>query len=351
MPPTRHYNKSTAHNSSQPSNTSNIPTKHSDNPSQQPRVPNVQQSEIPRVVEPTEETVVPPIQKQTIPRVDIIPDDEPTATITPTPTESPIPYHLIPDDHPILNDNTDIPPVTVPTPVRKTAKPVTTTKTPTAVQCCNLHSSTYQTKLHLQIQAKQQQRQQHHRYLTNHVTCKQIGRNLKFHKLQAGPDGATWNNGMCNELGCLSQGWNNLPGNNTIKFIHHSSVPKNAKVTYVNPVCDICLHKEETHRVRLTAGGNLISYPYEISTPTADLVLIKTHWNSVLHNPQSRYCTFNLKDFYLNTTLPHPEWARITVKMVPPEFLQRYNLESKIYNGYIYLKITGECMVSPKLGE
>ena len=47
-------------------------------------------------------------------------------------------------------------------------------------------------------------------------------------------------------------------------------------------VCDIRTQKIETHITRLTAGGNIIDYPGEVSTPTSYLTTIKLHVNSAL---------------------------------------------------------------------
>ena len=44
-------------------------------------------------------------------------------------------------------------------------------------------------------------------------------------------------------------------------------------------VCDIRPQKIETHRTRLTVGGNLIEYPGEVSTPTLELTTMKMHVN------------------------------------------------------------------------
>ena len=38
----------------------------------------------------------------------------------------------------------------------------------------------------------------------------------------------------------------------------------------------------ETYRVRLTVGGNLISYAGITSIPTVGVTTIKTYWNSVV---------------------------------------------------------------------
>ena len=47
-------------------------------------------------------------------------------------------------------------------------------------------------------------------------------------------------------------------------------------------VCDIRPQKTETRITRLTAGGNLIDYPGEDSTPISNLTTMKLHINSAI---------------------------------------------------------------------
>ena len=57
----------------------------------------------------------------------------------------------------------------------------------------------------------------------------------------------------------------------TINFFLHKEKPNDRRATYVRAVCDIRTQKIETHRTRLTTGGNLIDYPGEVSTQTSYL--------------------------------------------------------------------------------
>ena len=65
-------------------------------------------------------------------------------------------------------------------------------------------------------------------------------------------------------------------------------------------VCDIRPHKMKTHKTRLTAGGNIIDYPGEVSTPTSDITTMKLHVNSAISYIKSRYMCMYAKYFYLN---------------------------------------------------
>ena len=72
------------------------------------------------------------------------------------------------------------------------------------------------------------------------------------------------------------------PVTDTVEFIFHKEKPKDITETNVKSVCEIRPQKIETRRTRLTAGGNIIYYPGEISTPTSDLTKMKLHVNSAI---------------------------------------------------------------------
>ena len=66
---------------------------------------------------------------------------------------------------------------------------------------------------------------------------------------------------MCNELGRLSQCCKAHMATDTIEFIFHKYKPKDRRATYVRALCNIRPQETDTHRTRITAGGNLIDYP------------------------------------------------------------------------------------------
>ena len=96
--------------------------------------------------------------------------------------------------------------------------------------------------------------------LANHNNCETTGGILWYRDLvKMGT--LVWTNSMCNKLGCLSQGWKEHAGTDTMEFIFHKDKPKDIRATYVRSVCNIRPQKTETHRKRLTTGRNIIDYP------------------------------------------------------------------------------------------
>ena len=110
---------------------------------------------------------------------------------------------------------------------------------------------------------------------------------------------------MCKELVRLL-GYDNTPGLNTIVFMSPDEIkmiPHDRTVTYARIAKDYQPQKKDLNRVRITAGGNLINYPGELTTCTADLATTKILWNSTISTPGAKYSTIDCGNFYLATPM------------------------------------------------
>lgn len=65
----------------------------------------------------------------------------------------------------------------------------------------------------------------------------------------------------------------------------------------------------ELNRCRITVGGDKINYPFEVATPTADLLTVKLLLNSVISTDGARFCSIDIKNFYLCTPLKRYEYV------------------------------------------
>ena len=86
-------------------------------------------------------------------------------------------------------------------------------------------------------------------------------------------------------------------GTDKIDFILYKDKPKDIRATYVREACGIITQKAETNRTIITARGNMIDYPGEVSTPTSYLTTIKLHVNSATSDIKSRYMCMDVKYF------------------------------------------------------
>ena len=121
-----------------------------------------------------------------------------------------------------------------------------------------------------------------------------------------------------------------MKGKNSVFPIPKAKAPANKRATYGRLVCDMRPHKAETHQVRLAVGGNLIIYNGTTSTPTAAIPTIKTHWNSVASNPNAKYLTLDVKDFYLNSKLEEFECMRLPYNLFPKDLIELYGLDKLV---------------------
>jgi hypothetical protein len=76
-------------------------------------------------------------------------------------------------------------------------------------------------------------------------------------------------------------------------------------------VCEVRPEKDDPNRTRITIGGSRICFPGDVGTNTASLELFKVLLNSVLSRKGARFSTIDLKNFYLDTPMPDPEYVCI----------------------------------------
>ena len=121
-------------------------------------------------------------------------------------------------------------------------------------------------------------------------------------------------------------------------------IPGDITVTYACIVVDFRTQKTDPNRVRITVGGNLIDYPYELTTRTADITTSKVMRNSVIITPGAKYECADVKEFYLMTPLDRFEYMQMRISLIPQELIDLYDLGDKLkYDskgvGYVYTEI------------
>ena len=67
----------------------------------------------------------------------------------------------------------------------------------------------------------------------------------------------------------------------------------------------------------MTVGGNLLDYPFDVYTPTADLTTANLMINSTLLTQDARCLIAEIKDFYLNTVMERYEYMHIHISIIP----------------------------------
>jgi hypothetical protein len=128
----------------------------------------------------------------------------------------------------------------------------------------------------------------------------------------------------------------------TIFFVQRENIPDNRKgdETYARIVCTYRKGKKDKYRTRITMGGNLVNYPGDCGTPTADLLTVKLLLNSIISTPNAKFMTLDLKDFYLMTPMKRYEYFRMKLELFPQDIIDKYDLRSKIdHNGNVHCEV------------
>ena len=156
--------------------------------------------------------------------------------------------------------------------------------------------------------------------------------------------GEIWSTAFGKEFGNLAQGDDRTgeKGSNCIFVMTHDEILhilKDRVVTYGRIVVDYRPQKDDPNRVQITAGGNLIQYPGELTTRTADLTTSKILWNSVLSTPGAKFMGIDIKSFYLTAPLDRYEYMKMPLAVFPQHVRDQYDLETHAKNGYVFLEI------------
>jgi len=70
----------------------------------------------------------------------------------------------------------------------------------------------------------------------------------------------------------------------------------------------------------------------------------------MLSRKGARFSTIDLKNFYLDTPMPDPEYVRIKMTDIPDEFIEEYNLIGRDRDGWVYFEIRQGCYGLPQSG-
>ena len=122
-----------------------------------------------------------------------------------------------------------------------------------------------------------------------------------------------------------------MKGKKTIEFIRKCDVPhvRMKDVTYGSFVCSVRNEKAEKNRTRVVVGDSRIDYPGEVTTPTAEMLVAKLLFNSLISTKGAQFMTMDISNFYLMTPLARPEYIRVKLSDIPDEIIAEYNLKAK----------------------
>ena len=153
-----------------------------------------------------------------------------------------------------------------------------------------------------------------------------------------------WETAFGKEFGNLAQGDNGTgeKGTNSICVMTPEeirNIPNDRAVTCARVVINYRPQKDDPTRVRITAGGNLIIYPDELTTRGADMTTSKMLLNSTISTKRARHKCIDIGSFYLKTPMKRFEYMKFPIRIFPQYIINQCNLLEKVHNGYIYVEI------------
>ena len=171
------------------------------------------------------------------------------------------------------------------------------------------------------------------RHMLNAVLNEDTGELMEYRHLIGDPKyKKIWGQAYSNELGSLAQGMQVcVKATNTIFYISKEDLPAERwkDGTYGRIVVNYCPKKSNPNRVRLTVGGNRITYPGNCGTPTADMLTVKLLRNSVISTNRVKLMSLDIKNFYRNTPISRYEYMRLKIAELPQDFINKYKLQNK----------------------
>jgi hypothetical protein len=122
-------------------------------------------------------------------------------------------------------------------------------------------------------------------------------------------------------------------------------------VTYGQFVCNERPEKAMVNRTRFTVCEDKINYPGAVATPTAEMLVAKILFNSVISTKDAKLMTINISNFHLNSLLPRPEFVKIKINNIPEEIIKEYKLRDKVTpHVYVYIMATKGMYDLPQAG-
>jgi hypothetical protein len=148
----------------------------------------------------------------------------------------------------------------------------------------------------------------------------------------------TWSKAFGKEIGRLAQGQEGVvEGTDALHFIEYDEIPRDRRkdVTYARICADYRPEKSDPNCIRITVGGNLVNYPGDVGTKTADLLTVKLLLNSVISTPVAKFMSMDISNFYLMAPMDRPEYVRMNLSDFPDEIIEEYNLRAKAKDGCV----------------
>ena len=106
-------------------------------------------------------------------------------------------------------------------------------------------------------------------------------------------------------------------------------------VTYGLFVYTLRLEKDKKNRTRFVVGRDRINFPGDVATPTAEMMVAKLLFKSVLSTKGAQIMTADISHFYFNTPLTRLEYIRLKLTDIPDKSIKEYSRSHTLVPPYM----------------
>ena len=138
----------------------------------------------------------------------------------------------------------------------------------------------------------------------------------------------------------------------TMDWIDAADKPSDRKASYYNPQVSVKVNElgEIVRRVRGTYGGDGSDYAGDRSSWTADMQTIKILLNVVV-SEGADFCTADIGDFYLGSTLERPEYMWLSRAQVPDDIQEQFKDKIRWVGDKTMVRVTKGLYGLPQAGR
>ena len=87
-------------------------------------------------------------------------------------------------------------------------------------------------------------------------------------------------------------------------------------------------------------GGNRLTYEHETAAQAANLLEAKIMPNSTISTTNVKFLTIYIKDFFLSSKMPQPEYMKMHWDEIPNDIKNTYSLQDKVDpEGHVHFRI------------
>ena len=116
--------------------------------------------------------------------------------------------------------------------------------------------------------------------------------------------------------------------NNSLCALQYNTLQPQAKHYLRKHMRKLATQKSKSLQTQLTVGGNLINFPGDVRTPTANMSTAKILTNRTISTKEAKFITFYLKKIsYIHWWCVRFEWMKIPINLLPQEIINKYNPE------------------------